>query len=115
MSRSKQPSSWQLFLGRDLIGTLTHTKSNQPWFNATFHPEPVFGSVRRIFDEEWELHRSLLKADELGVEMDTTQILRILDEISMLDLRLFNSDGSGEQKFHVIHIHGDSAEFTPYW
>jgi hypothetical protein len=115
MTEGRRPTSWHLMLGDTRLGTLTHVSSNQPWFNATFRQEADFEHVRAIFDEEWTLHQSLIQADKSRIDVDTQPIVDMLIRIKRLDLRLLMSDGSGEQKFEVLHIHGDTAEFTPYW
>jgi hypothetical protein len=43
-----------------LLGTLTRTGSDMPWWEGEFGPAPGFESIRPLFDRE----RELLEADE---------------------------------------------------
>ncbi len=44
-----------------LLGTLTCTGSDMPWWEGEFEPAPGFESVRPLFDRE----RELLEADDM--------------------------------------------------
>ena len=82
-----------------LLGTLTRTGSDMPWWLGEFDPAPGFASIRTLFDRE----RELLDADE---DMDAWG--RTWDELSD-GLVLEPLDGRKPITEFLLHIEGKEA------
>lgn len=80
-----------------LLGTLTRTGSDMPWWQGEFDPAPGFESVRPLFDRE----RELLDADD---DMDAWG--RAYDELAV-GLVLEPLDGREPITDFLLHIEAD--------
>jgi hypothetical protein len=54
-------ADYRVYRGDRLLGTLTRTGMDMPWWEGTFDPVPGFEAVRPLFDRE----RELLEADRI--------------------------------------------------
>src|SRR5689334_20308184 len=81
-----------------VLGTLTRTGMDWPWWQGEFEPAPGFESVRSLFDREWEL----LNADK--ADMDAWG--RAYDELAV-GLVLEPLDGREPITEFLLHIWED--------
>ena len=89
---------YRVYRGTVLLGTLTRTGTDMPWFEGTFRAAPGFKAVRPMFDRE----RELLDADR----MDEWQ--EAYDELAE-GLRLEPLDGREPITEFLLHIDGQQA------
>lgn len=54
-------ADYRAYRGDQLLGTLTRTGLEMPWWEGIFDPTPSFEAVRPLFDRE----RELLNADRM--------------------------------------------------
>lgn len=94
---------YRIYRGDVLLGTLTRTGSDMPWWLGTFDPEPAFERVRPLFDRE----RELLEADRVD-EWGTTW-----DELAE-GLRLEPLDGRAPITEFLLHIESDGTASWRY-
>lgn len=80
-----------------LLGTLTRTDSDPPWWEGAFEPAPDFESIRPLFDCE----RELLDADD---DMDAWSFA--YDELAN-GLVLEPLDGRDPITEFLLHIEAD--------
>ena len=52
---------YRVYRGDQLLGTLSRTGADMPWWDGTFDPAPGFDVFRPLFDRE----RELLNADRI--------------------------------------------------
>ncbi len=91
---------YRVHRGNVLLGTLTRTGSDWPWWHGTFEPADGFEVVRSLFNRE----RELLDADrdEWGV---------VWDELAQ-GLRLEPLDGREPITEFLLHIETDGRRAT---
>ena len=82
-----------------LLGTLTRTGSDMPWWEGDFAPAPGFDSVRPMFDRE----RELLDSDD---DMDAWG--RAWEELAV-GMVLVPLDGRPPITEFLLHINGREA------
>ena len=91
--------TFQLYRGETLLGVLTPTESDQPWWLGSFAPTIAFEEVRPLFLQELKL----LNADQMG-EWELLQT-----QIQTLELKLVPSDGSDSVSDFLLHIDAENA------
>lgn len=92
---------YRLHRGDVLLGTLTGTGSDMPWWQGTFKPTDGFDAVRSLFDRE----RELLNADRMD-EWST-----VWDELGE-GLWLEPLDGREPITEFLLHIEEDGRMAT---
>jgi len=98
-------TSWQLWQGDILLGTLVLTHLDQPFVYASFEATEAFEDVRGLFDEELRL-----------LEDATTDVLmdawgEAYDRVDSLGLSLKSLDGAEPITQLLLHIRGRDAWF----
>ncbi|QVL33991.1 hypothetical protein KIH39_08820 [Telmatocola sphagniphila] len=64
-----------------LLGTLTRTGSDIPWWEGEFDPTPEFGLVRSLFDHERELLDADENIDAWGTAWDELSVGHVLQPL----------------------------------
>lgn len=83
-----------------LLGTLTRTGSDMPWWEGEFDPAPGFESIRPLFDQE----RGLLDADDMDAWGAAWEELSV-------GLVLEPTDGREPITEFLLHIDGRQASW----
>jgi hypothetical protein len=92
---------WNLLKGDIRIGSLTHTRSDQPFHYYHFEPTAAFAEIAPLFATEL---RSLNGTD-------AEQWVRDYERIGQLKLALVSPDGSAQLDHFVLHVSGNEAWF----
>lgn len=92
---------YRLFRGNRLLGTITRTEDDPPWFNGVFDPAPDFEEFKPLFEQELKMLENP-GADQLKWEDVWMKIKRV-------GIRLVSADGSEEFSDFIIHIDGNEA------
>jgi hypothetical protein len=87
---------YRVYRGDVLLGTLTRTGADWPWWEGTFDGAPGFEAVRPLFDRE----RELLEADRMD------EWGAAWEELAE-GLRLEPLDGRGPITEFLLHIERD--------
>ena len=95
---SRASPDYRVYRGKTLLGTLTRTGGDMPWWEGTFEAASGFRTVRSMFDRE----RELLDADR----MDEWQ--EAYDKLAD-GLRLEPTDGDEPITEVLLHIDGQQA------
>jgi hypothetical protein len=91
-------STYELTLGDKMLGLVTWTHTDQPWFHGTFEPYPDYSDVRPMFEQELSL------LDQAGVEWTKLWV-----DIEEMGLRLV-AVGTGEEvRNPLLHIDGQQV------
>ena len=83
------------------LGSLTHTRSDQPFHYYYFEPTAAFAEIASLFATEL---RSLAGAD-------VDRWVRDYERIEKLQLALVSPDGSAQIEQMVLHVSGNEAWF----
>ena len=92
---------WNLMKNGVRLGSLTHTRSDQPFHYYYFEPTAAFAEIAQLFATEL---RSLNGAD-------VDQWVRDYERIEKLQLALVSPDGSAQIDQMVLHVSGNEAWF----
>lgn len=95
----------QLLRGSTLVGTLTVTDVDQPWFICTFTPTVAYKEVMLAFDEE----NRLIDALNQGEQIASSQLDEAMERIYNLGFTLMDKNGLRVEP--LIHIGGIRANF----
>lgn len=96
--------------GDTLLGTLTVTDLDQPWFLCLFAPEAAFEAVRPLFDAELAVGEAEDHARSIGVNIGIDAWESAYQNIEALGLRLVPDVGETIDHF-LLHINGAEAWF----
>ena len=99
-------TSWLLVLGQTLLGVLTVTSVNQPFFLCSFQPTDEFDQYRLLFEERLRLAESVDPDNE-----DWSAVEVIHEQIQGLGLSLKRMNDGAEIKEFLLHVRGDEAWF----
>jgi hypothetical protein len=89
-------ADYHVYRGDQLLGTLTQTGMDMPWWEGTFSPGPGFEAFRPMFDRE----RELLNADRID------EWCAAWDDLAE-GLRLEPLDGREPITEFLLHIEAD--------
>ena len=92
---------WNLVKDGVRLGSLTHTRSDQPFHYYYFEPTQAFAEIAPLFVREL---RSL-NGD------DADQWVRDYDRIERLQLALVAPDGSAQIDQFILHVSGNELWF----
>lgn len=83
-----------------LIGTLTRTGSDTPWWQGEFDPALGFESIRPLFDRERELLEADEDMDAWGLAWDELAVGMVLEPL----------DGRATITEFLLHIEADGRQ-----
>jgi hypothetical protein len=98
---SEAGPDYRVMRGGRLLGTLTSTGCDMPWFEGVFEPTAAFAEVQRLFDHE----RQLLEEDRID------EWSAVWDEIAKPGMRLEPLDGREPIADFMLHIDGQKARW----
>src|SRR5688500_13083229 len=83
-----------------MLGTLTRTGSDMPWWQGEFDPAPGFESIRPMFDRERELLEADEDMDAWGLAWDELAVGMVLEPL----------DGRATITEFLLHIEADGRQ-----